>query len=86
MKIYNYITNKFYVLYLNGRMLKYTPEHVSCMAHFWGPMTKATTGFLAIQSADSIQVSLIEVYYVKYFYSQHHLILSNLFFIGHVAH
>lgn len=37
-------------------MLKYTPEHVMCMAHFWGPMTKPGTGFLAVQDVSSQQV------------------------------
>ncbi|XP_012149363.2 ribosome biogenesis protein BMS1 homolog [Megachile rotundata] len=34
---------------LKNRMLKYTPEHVACMAHFWGPITPQSTGVLAIQ-------------------------------------
>ena len=34
---------------LKNRMLKYTPEHVACMAHFWGPVTPQNTGMLAIQ-------------------------------------
>ncbi|XP_044012399.1 ribosome biogenesis protein BMS1 homolog, partial [Aphidius gifuensis] len=34
---------------MRNRMLKYTPEHVACMAHYWGPITPLHTGVLAIQ-------------------------------------
>ncbi|XP_043254271.1 ribosome biogenesis protein BMS1 homolog isoform X1 [Colletes gigas] len=34
---------------LRSRMLKYTPEHVACMSHFWGPVTPQGTGVLAVQ-------------------------------------
>lgn len=37
---------------LKYRYLKYTPEHVTCNAHFWGPVTPQSTGFLAFQTGD----------------------------------
>ncbi|XP_020289704.1 ribosome biogenesis protein BMS1 homolog [Pseudomyrmex gracilis] len=38
---------------LRHRMLKYTPEHVACVGHFWGPITPQGTGVLAIQDVAS---------------------------------
>ncbi|XP_029679284.1 ribosome biogenesis protein BMS1 homolog [Formica exsecta] len=38
---------------LRHRMLKYTPEHVACISHFWGPITPQSTGILAIQDVAS---------------------------------
>lgn len=38
---------------LKYRYLKYTPEHLACNAHFWGPITPQGSGFLAMQTVDS---------------------------------
>ncbi|XP_026736772.1 ribosome biogenesis protein BMS1 homolog [Trichoplusia ni] len=38
---------------LKCRYLKYTPEHVTCNMHFYGPMTPQNTGFLALQSVSN---------------------------------
>lgn len=38
---------------LKCRYLKYTPEHVTCNMHFYGPVTPQNTGFLALQSVNN---------------------------------
>ncbi|XP_021296525.1 ribosome biogenesis protein BMS1 homolog isoform X2 [Herrania umbratica] len=43
----------------NGRhrMLKYTPEHMHCLAMFWGPLAPPKSGLLAVQNLSNHQAA-----------------------------
>lgn len=42
-------------------MLKYTPEHMHCLAMFWGPLAPPHTGLVAVQNLSNNQVSFFLV-------------------------
>lgn len=50
----------------NGRhrRLKYTPEHMHCLAMFWGPLAPPHTGVVAIQTLSSNQVTHLSLFAV----------------------
>ncbi|XP_047312141.1 ribosome biogenesis protein BMS1 homolog isoform X2 [Impatiens glandulifera] len=55
-----YQTNPLYAIEdINGRnrMLKYTPEHMHCLAMFWGPLAPPHTGVVAVQNLSNNQAT-----------------------------
>lgn len=47
-------------------MLKYTPEHMHCLAMFYGPLAPPTTGVVAFQKLSNNQVNLIFALILSY--------------------
>ena len=48
------------------RMLKYTPEHMHCIATFYGPITPPGTGILGYQTAGGVGSSKTGAFRIRY--------------------
>ena len=59
------------------RMLKYSPEHMHCLANIFGALAPPNTGILAVQSTSANQKVRLYSCSCLFFRTEHHFVLPH---------